>query len=87
MRAHYENIKSKARLHNYFGAEIATELGKADVWPAYESVMVRRPKEADAGDDAVPEREALLGRFGLIPHWATDTKLTKPGATQPPAAH
>jgi putative SOS response-associated peptidase YedK len=77
MCAHYDNIKSKARLQTYFGAAIATELGKADVWPGYEAVMVRRPKEADAGDEAVPEREALVGRFGLIPHWATDTKLTR----------
>jgi putative SOS response-associated peptidase YedK len=77
MCAHYENIKSKARLQTYFGAEMASELGKADVWPGYEAVMVRRPREADSGDEAVSEREALLGRFGLIPHWASDTKLTR----------
>jgi putative SOS response-associated peptidase YedK len=27
------------------------------------------------GDEAVPKREALTGLFGLIPHWATDTKI------------
>jgi putative SOS response-associated peptidase YedK len=29
------------------------------------------------GDDAVPESEALSGLFGLVPHWATDTKITR----------
>ena len=29
----------------------------------------------DTGDDAVPQREALPGLFGLIPHWATDTQI------------
>ena len=77
MCVHYENIKSKERLQAHFGANLATGLGKADVWPGYEAVMIRRPAEASSGDEAVPEREALLGRFGLIPHWATDTKLTK----------
>jgi putative SOS response-associated peptidase YedK len=77
MCVHYENIKSSTRLVTHFGVNIATELGKADVWPGYEAVMVRRPLEADAGDDAVPQREAILGRFGLIPHWATDNKLSK----------
>jgi hypothetical protein len=37
MCAHYENIKSKARMHTYFGAEIATEIGMADVWPGSHS--------------------------------------------------
>jgi putative SOS response-associated peptidase YedK len=77
MCVHYENIKSSTRLVKHFGVKAATEMGKADVWPGYEAVMVRRPPEADSGDDAVPEREALVGRFGLIPHWATDSKLSK----------
>lgn len=29
------------------------------------------------GDDAVPDREALLGSFGLIPHWVTNTKIAR----------
>jgi putative SOS response-associated peptidase YedK len=77
MCAHYENIKSSTRLVAHFGTKANAEMGKADVWPGYEAVMVRRSIEAGTGDDAVPEREALVGRFGLIPHWATDTKLTK----------
>ena len=26
---------------------------------------------------SAPEREALLGSFGLVPHWATDTKIAR----------
>jgi putative SOS response-associated peptidase YedK len=77
MCVHYENIQSQARLQTYFGVEPPASLGKADVWPGYEALMLRRPPEADAGDSAVPEREAVPARFGLIPHWATDTKLGK----------
>ena len=40
-----------------------------DIWPGYESVFVRRPQEADAGDQAVPDRKAVRGIFGLVPHW------------------
>jgi putative SOS response-associated peptidase YedK len=77
MCAHYENIKDKARLKAYFDAEAEQALGKDDVWPAYEATMVRKHPHADVGDDAVPAREALVGRFGLIPHWAKDSKLSK----------
>lgn len=75
MCAHYENIKEPKRLERFFGALVPPHLGKADVWPQYEGLFIRRPQHADVGDEAVPEREALVGRFGLIPHWATDLKL------------
>jgi putative SOS response-associated peptidase YedK len=75
MCAHYENIKDPARLERFFGTAVPAQMGKADVWPQYEGLFVRRPQHADVGDEAVPEREALVGRFGLIPHWATDLKL------------
>lgn len=29
------------------------------------------------GDDAVPEREALPGLFGLVSHWSPDTTITR----------
>jgi hypothetical protein len=32
--------------------------------------FIRRPPEADSGDEAVPAIESLLGRWGLVP-WAT----------------
>ena len=47
------------------------------MWPGYLGLFVRRHEFADVGDEAVPDREALLGLFGLIPHWATDTKIAR----------
>lgn len=36
------------------------------MWPRYQGMFVRRPVEHDAGDDAVPERETVTARWGLI---------------------
>lgn len=47
------------------------------MWPMSQALFVRRPPEADAGDDAVPECEALPGIFGLIPAWAKDDKFAR----------
>lgn len=44
----------------------------SDIWPAQPSVFIRRPKDPSLG-----EREAVLGRFGLIPHWAKDDSFGK----------
>ncbi len=40
------------------------------MWPKYTGVFIRKPPETDAHDEAVPKREALNGRWGLLP-WAT----------------
>ena len=48
-----------------------------DVWPGYQALFYRRPLEADVGDEAVPERETLTGKFGLLPHWAQDEKFAR----------
>lgn len=73
MCSHYESIEDPKRIAEAFGVDLPPA-AKADVWPGYHSIFIRRPKEADSGDDAVPEREAMTGRFGLIPHWAKDDK-------------
>lgn len=77
MCSHYQAIKERERYRHHFGVEPPVEMGKHDVWPNYAASFIRRPKEAtmDTGDDAVPEREALPGLFGLIPHWATDANI------------
>jgi putative SOS response-associated peptidase YedK len=41
------------------------------------STFIRRHEHADVGDDAVPPREALVGSFGLIPHWSKDEKIAR----------
>ena len=47
------------------------------MWPGYLGSFIRRHPQAEVGDEAVPEREALNGLFGLVPHWAEDTKVTR----------
>lgn len=61
----------------HFKVEPPELLGKHDVWPGYAAGFVRRHEHADVGDDVVPEREALAGLFGMVPHWAKDTRGTK----------
>ena len=76
MCAHYE----APAVENYldlFNAEPPKGLFRSDIWPSYESAFIRRPREADAGDEAVPAREAVRGIFGLVPHWSKDLKGAK----------
>lgn len=72
MCSHYEAPKNPQRYSAAFGVEPPAELGKHDVWPGYSAGFIRRHPHAGVGDDAVPEREALLGVFGMVPHWAKD---------------
>lgn len=75
MCSHYQGIKERERYRRMFGVDPPDDIGKYDVWPGYAATFIRRPREADVGDEAVQEREALVGQFGLIPHWATDTSI------------
>jgi len=75
MYRHYQAIKERARYTRHFGVQPHVDVGKHDVWPCYLATFIRRPREADVGDEAVPERETLPGLFGLIPHWATDVNI------------
>jgi len=77
MCSHYQAIKERERFVRLFGVYPPDPDGKYDMWPGYAGVMLRRPREADAGDDAVPPVEAVGGVFGLLPHWAKDAKLAR----------
>lgn len=77
MCSHYQAIKERERFFRLFGIYPPDPDGKADMWPGYTGVMVRRPHEAHAGDEAVPPLEAVCGLFGLLPHWAKDTRLAR----------
>ena len=68
MCAHYESLHDKGLLKKHFGVSLPSELAWRDVWPGYMSTFIWRHENADVGDNAVPEREALLGSFGLITH-------------------
>ena len=77
MCAHYESPHNKALLQKHFGVDLPSELARRDVWPGYKSTFIRRHPHADVGDHAVPPRQALLGSFGLIPHWSKDDKIAR----------
>lgn len=77
MCAHYENLREPRSYRDYFKAEPPQMAVKHDVWPGYLGSFIWRPKEADYGDEAVPERAGQAGIFGLVPHWANDLKLAR----------
>lgn len=77
MCSHYQGLKEAQRYERSFGVQPPQEPGKYDLWPGYMGSFIRRHAHADVGDEAVPRFEALNGLFGLVPHWATDAKITK----------
>jgi putative SOS response-associated peptidase YedK len=77
MCAHFETVTAKDLFKAHFGAALPTAVTKADVYPVYQGVMIRRPALADVGDEALPLREALAATFGLTPHWAKDSKIAR----------
>ena len=77
MCSHYQGIKARERYRRHFGVEPPPDLGKFDLWPGYVGSLIRRHPQAGGGDGVVPAREALPGVFGLIPHWAADTTITR----------
>ena len=77
MCAHYHSVSDPSQLRQYFDVDAPTVAAKSDVWPGYSSVLIRRHPHAAVGDEAVPRREAVVGRFGLIPHWSKDDKISR----------
>jgi putative SOS response-associated peptidase YedK len=77
MCSHYQGLKEAKHYERSFRVRPPTDPGKHDLWPGYMGSFIRCHPQADVGDEAVPALEALNGLFGLVPHWATDTKLTK----------
>lgn len=76
MCAHYEATTHPDRLRQVFGVNLPDQVS-ADVWPGHAGVFIRHPKiESENSHDSVL-REAMAGAFGLIPHWAKDTKIGK----------
>jgi putative SOS response-associated peptidase YedK len=77
MCSHYEGVKDPQTLREVFQVEPPALMDKVDLWPGYQGLLIRRPREKESGDEAVPDREALAGLFGLVPHWATDLKICR----------
>jgi len=79
MCSHYTALKKQAQLEKYFRARGIPLPPKSDMWPRYAGPFIRRPPEHDAGDEAVPEREAVVGRWGLISAMTKADGLDKAG--------
>ncbi|SAI58861.1 Uncharacterised ACR%2C COG2135 [Bordetella ansorpii] len=65
MCSHYQAVKDRAKLEKKFGVANLPP-PPWDLWPRYMGEFVRRPREWDSGDDAVPARELVPARWGLI---------------------
>lgn len=69
MCSHYQAVRDRDLVERRFRVKLPEDTVKTDVWPLYSGLMIRRPREADTRDEAVPDREAVTGFF-----WA-DTAL------------
>ena len=48
---------------------------KRHIFRNYPAPFIRRPHAAGIGDDAVPDRELLIGQFALLPYWSKTRKI------------
>lgn len=70
MCSHYESVKDKETLKSHFSIDNIPDDVKEDLWPGGLGSFIRKTEDATS-------RELLPGSFGLIPHWATDTKIAR----------
>lgn len=75
MCSHYQGIKKREQLEKYFRTRGIPLPPNWDMWPRRLGEFVRRPPEWDSGDEAVPEREVEIGRWGMIPPGTPANKL------------
>ena len=67
MCSHFEALRQCEDYEKYFHVTKPDTQGKPDMWPRYQGNFIRKPPATDPHDEAVPEREALIGRWGLVP--------------------
>lgn len=67
----YETVRDQKRLNLFFGSDLPLRVAQPDIWPGKPSPFIRRSQHA--ADK--PGREALIGSFGLVPHWAIDPQI------------
>lgn len=79
MCSHYQAVKQAERLRKYYEAHRPDIRLPEDMWPRYQGLFIRRPIAWDAGDPAVPGREAVAGRWGLIPAQVRADGLARAG--------
>jgi putative SOS response-associated peptidase YedK len=77
MCSHYVAEKARQKLAR-FGVQLPMDWepppGGLHIYPTQWAPIIRRPPEHDSGDEAVPDRELVLARFGLLPGFAKDEK-------------
>lgn len=73
MCSHYESVKDHEALKSHFSIDNIPDGIKEDLWPGYQGAFIRNTEPGTVSSD----RELLSGSFGLIPHWAVDTKIAR----------
>ena len=88
MCAHFESVKDPKRLKAKFKVDMPAKVN-FDVWPTYSSTFIRvakttpnleaseQAKDSITGSVQQLQLEAMVGSFGLIPHWSKDTKIAR----------
>lgn len=76
MCARYHSVLDASRLKQFFSIRGLSDMvsAKSEVFPGQLAPFIRN---APLGCSSEGEREVVVGLFGLVPHWAKDTKLTK----------
>lgn len=67
MCSHYEALRQRENYRKHFHVDEPDANGKSDMWPRYQGNFIRKPPATDPHDEAVPDCEALAGRWGLVP--------------------
>ena len=76
MCSHYEATTDRDSYRRHSDVEPPAGAELHDLWPGYAGSFIRRPRPEDQAGDP-PEREAMAGMFGLIPHWAKDMTIAR----------
>lgn len=76
MCSHYQAITDLKKLERHFQVQNAPE-SRQELWPGYTGLFIRRHQPPNSSDTARPERQALPGTFGLIPHWAKNPLIAR----------
>lgn len=78
MCSHYQAEKRRHLIEKRFGIKLPLDWeappGGSHIYPTQFAPIIRRPRERDAGDEAVPDFEVVDARFGLLPGFATEVK-------------
>jgi putative SOS response-associated peptidase YedK len=77
MCSHYEAVKNHQILKSHFNIEAIPEGSKDDMWPGYLGLFLCKNSADNIDGQAFTQNALRLGSFGLIPHWANDTNISR----------